>query len=299
MSLPLPLPDLASLDLLTTVAERGSISEAAAQHFITQPAASMRLRTLEQVLGVQLLERTPAGSRLTPAGAATVEWARPILDGMRSLIAGAAALRHETRARLNVAASFTIAEYLMPQWLKSLVAATPTTAVNLKMGNSATVLEMVVNGGVELGFVEGPRPPARLRWRTIRDDTLVVVVAASHRWARRKVITPDDLAGTPLILREVGSGTRDVLDVALGALGLEAQPLVELASTTAIKAAVLTGDGVAVLSLLALGEEIRSGRLTVVPCPSLDLSRKLRAVWSARRLSQNVTDLLRTAGTCV
>ncbi|MHB8594672.1 MAG: LysR family transcriptional regulator, partial [Acidimicrobiales bacterium] len=117
MPLPQPFPDLAALDLLVTVGELGSINAAAQIHGVTQPAASMRLRSLERVLGLQLLERVRTGSRLTPAGAATVEWAGAVLHDMRYLLTGTAALRSDQRSRLRLAASLTVAEYLIPGWL--------------------------------------------------------------------------------------------------------------------------------------------------------------------------------------
>jgi len=110
MPLPQPLPDLAALDLLVSVGELGSISAAAAAHQVTQPAASMRLASLERALGLRLLERVRTGSRLTPAGAATVEWAAAVLHGVGALLAGAAALRSDERSRLHLAASLTVAE---------------------------------------------------------------------------------------------------------------------------------------------------------------------------------------------
>jgi DNA-binding transcriptional LysR family regulator len=293
MRLPQPIPDLAALDLLVSVAERGSINEAAALHFITQPAASMRLGTLEKVLGLQLLDRTPTGSRLTPAGAATVEWARSILDDMRALIVGTAALRGEGGQRLRLAASLTVAEYLVPGWLQSLAASQPGVAVALQMGNSTTVIDLVNRNEAELGFIEGPRLPRGLRHKDLGDDGLVIVVAPSHPWARRRSVPTHDVANAPLLLREEGSGTRDVLSDALAAHDLAVRPLVELASTTAIKAAACAGNGVAVLSRLAVDDELRAGRLVTVACPELELSRRIRAIWaSARPLSPPAKDLL-------
>ncbi|HTX01381.1 MAG TPA: LysR family transcriptional regulator, partial [Acidimicrobiales bacterium] len=159
------LPDVSSLALLVAVSELGSMSAAAAWYGITQPAVSMRLRSLEASLGLQLLERGPNGSRLTTAGAATVEWAGAVLSGMEALLAGAAALRASERSQLRLASSLTVAEYLVPGWLQRLSAAMPLVRVSLEMGNTAHVVELVLSGAVELGFVEGLRPPGGLRSR--------------------------------------------------------------------------------------------------------------------------------------
>lgn len=297
MPLPQPFPDLHALDLLVTVSELGSINAAAEVHGVSQPAASMRLRSLERVLGLQLLERVRTGSRLTPSGAATVEWAGAVLHDMEALLVGVAALRNDEGSRLLVAASLTVAEYLIPGWLRQLAVELPGVGVSLQMGNTAHVAEVVSRGHVELGFIEGPRPPGRLRSRELRGDELVVVVGKDHPWARRRrPLTATELAATPLVLREPGSGTRDVLAVALAEQGLAVRPAIELGSTTAIKAAAIAGDGPAVLSVLAVDNERRAGQLVVVACPDLRLGRTIRAVWAAERsLSRPATRLIALA----
>jgi DNA-binding transcriptional LysR family regulator len=297
MPLPQPLPDLAGLDLLVTVGELGSINAAAEAHHVTQPAASMRLRSLERALGLQLLERARTGSRLTAAGTATVEWANPVIEAMRTLLVSAAALRRDERSRLHLAASLTVAEYLLPEWLRQLGRESPDVAVSLEMGNTAHVTELVTNRQVDLGFIEGPQRPPGLRWRDIQSDQLVVVVAGSHPWARRRrPLTAADLAATQLMMRERGSGTRDIVVAALAEHGFEAQASMELGSTTAIKAAAAAGAAPAALSALAVQAELRSGQLVAVPCVGLRLERTIRAVWSkARPLSPSGARLVAIA----
>lgn len=284
MPLAPPWPDLGALHLLVSVGETGSISAAAVVHGVSQPAASMRLRTLERVLGLQLLERSHSGARLTAAGAATVEWAAAVLDAARALQVGVAALRRDERSQLRIAASLTVAEYLLPGWLQRLGAEEPSVAVSLEMGNTAHVVGLVLGGGVDAGFIEGRRPEGRLRGRDLHADELLVVVGRSHPWARRRrPIEPAQLSATALLLREPGSGTRDVLTDALGDLGLAVRSSMELGSTTAIKAAAIAGSGPAVLSRLAVAAEVRSGVLVVVPCAGLHLTRTIRAVWASGR----------------
>lgn len=284
MPLPEPYPDLASLDLLVSVGERGSISAAASAHGVTQPAASMRLRALERLLQVPLLDRSTRGARLTPAGAATVEWATTVLGDMRTLLAGTAALRADRTSHLRLAASLTVAEYLVPRWLQELAAEAPETKVSLEMGNTTHVAEMVARGDVDLGFTEGPRPPRRLRSKELLADELVIVVAPRHRWSRRRrPVSLHELAGTALVLREPGSGTREVLTEALENHGLHVKAAVELGSTTAIKAAAIGGAGPAVVSALAVQAELQAGQLVAVACEGLRLERAIRAIWSPRR----------------
>jgi DNA-binding transcriptional LysR family regulator len=279
-----PYPDIAALELLVSVGKLGSISAAAQAHGISQPAASMRLSALERLLKIQLMERAATGARLTPAGMATAEWAAAVLADMRALLIGAAALRAEQGSHLQVAASLTVAEYLIPRWLGLLAAELPKTKVSLEMGNTAHVADWVARGDAELGFIEGPRPPGRLRSKELLADTLVIVVARDHPWSRRRrPIAARELAATPLVLREPGSGTRDVLTEALDAHGLEVIAAMELGSTTAIKAAAAAGAGPAVLSALAVRGDLQAGRLVAVACPELSLKRSIRAIWPTVR----------------
>lgn len=271
------VPDLAALELLLAVARLGSLGAAAREVGITQPAASSRLRSMERQLGVALVDRSPRGSRLTDAGALVTDWARRVVEAAAAFDAGARALRDRRDSRLRVAASMTIAEYLLPGWLLALHADRPDTAVSLLAGNSAKVAELLLAGEADLGFVEGLSVPTGLDSAVIAQDRLIVVTAPGHPWARRgRPLAAEELAATPLILRERGSGTRQVLDAALGGL---ARPLIELSSTTAVKASAVSGAGPSVLSELAVGEELAMRRLVSIPMADVSLRRDLRAVW--------------------
>ncbi|MFE6780580.1 LysR family transcriptional regulator [Streptomyces sp. NPDC057702] len=274
------VPDLGALELLLAVARLGSLGRAARETGISQPAASGRIRAMERQLGITLVERSPRGSRLTDAGTLVTEWARRVVEAAEALDVGAHALRDRRDSRLRVAASMTIAEYLLPGWLIALRASRPGTAVSLFAGNSTEVARRLRDGEADLGFVEGVGAPAGLAGAVIGRDRLVVVTAPAHPWARRRHPVPlAELAATPLILRERGSGTRQVLDAALRAFGGLAEPLLELASTTAVKSAAVSGAGPAVLSELAVDDELAAHRLVAVPVEDASLRRELRAVW--------------------
>ncbi|OON82233.1 LysR family transcriptional regulator [Streptomyces tsukubensis] len=276
------VPDLGALQLLLGVARLGSLGRAARELGISQPAASGRVRAMEAQLGVALVDRSPRGSRLTDAGALVTDWARRIVDAAEAFDAGAQALRDRRDSRLRVAASMTTAEYLLPGWLMALRDLHPETAVSLIAGNSQTVAARLLAGEADLGFVEGLAAPAGLDAAVVAHDRLVVVTGPGHPWARRRApVTPAELAATRLVLREEGSGTRQVLDAALAEHGGPAPALMEFSSTTAVKSAAVGGAGPAVLSELAVGEELAAGRLVAVTVAEVRLSRDLRAVWPA------------------
>jgi DNA-binding transcriptional LysR family regulator len=287
--------DLRSLEWLVAVAEQGSIGAAARVLGVRQPSVTDRLQRLERHLHLALLQRSPRGTRLTPEGAAVVDWARGILDASDRLEAGVAALRRSRDSQLRVSASMTISEYLMPRWLADLRLRAPEVGVALHMCNSEQVVHHVVDGDADLGFVEGPRVGAGLATRTVATDELVVVVAPDHAWAaRRQAVEVAELAQAQLVVREHGSGTRDTFDRALARAGgsQAVTPRLELGSTAAIKAAVLTGQGAGVLSRLATVDDVAGGKLVAVPVAGIDLRRRLRMVWRAgRRLSDAAAQL--------
>ena len=295
-------PELGALALLVAVADHGGLGAAARQLGVAQPNASRSLARLERSLGLPLLVRRPQGSTLTPAGLAVSGWARTVLAAMDDLQRGAAALAGAPGKRLVVAASQTVAEYLLPGWLAGLRSGGQQAQIDIRVLNSAGVLDGVRSGDLGIGFVETSGTVRGLHSRTVARDQLVAVVASGHPWARRRrPVTAAELAATPLVVRERGSGTRDVLERALrGALGPEAAivaPALELPSNAAVRIATLTGTAPAVLSRLAVADAVASGSLRQVDV-ELDLTRAIRAVWAGPRALTGVrAELLRaTAG---
>jgi molybdate transport repressor ModE-like protein len=289
MGLSAHLPDLAALEVLLGVARTGSLNSAAQQIGVSQQAVSARIRAMETQTGVTLVRRTPRGSSLTAEGAVIAEWAARLLDVAAELDAGIAALRADRRSCLRVSSSSTIAEQLLPTWLASFRAAAghlggPPPEIVLTAVNTETVIGHVAEGTAVLGFIEGPRQPSGLRSRVIGHDRLAVIVAPGHPWMRRRSgIGAAELACTPLVSREGGSGTRDTLAAALAAaLGpgyAQAHAALSVSTTAAVRAAVLAGVAPAVISELAVGDDLATGRLVEVQAPELDLRRTLRVIW--------------------
>jgi molybdate transport repressor ModE-like protein len=299
--LPPATPDLVSLDLLDSIAELGSLSQAAARHRMSQPAVSMRMSQLERLLGTRLLERGPGGTRLTEAGDQVAALAGRVLAEARNMMAAVDALIAEQSSHLRVAASFTIAEHLLPGWIGALHAEFPNSVLAMEVSNSDNVLTLVRDGRVDIGFVEGRGGRLDgLEAVVVGRDRLEVVVSPAHPWAaRRAPVGGAELAATELILRESGSGTRAVLAAALSAWGSPRSRL-ELGSTVSVLAAARRGEAPAVLSALTVTEDIAAGRLIAVGTNDIDLSRSLRAVWSASRplapLARRLLDVAVSAG---
>lgn len=208
----------------------------------------------------------------------------------------AESLSSERSAQLTVSASMTVAEHLMPLWLGDFRGEHVQVGLHLNVRNSAVVFDEVSAGACDVGFVETPTVPPGLHSATVARDRLVVVVPPGHPWARRRTpLSVRELAATPLVVREQGSGTRVTLDLALQEYE-RAAPLLESGSSAAVRTSVLAGVGPAVLSSLAVSDQVRSGELRVIAVDGLNLDRRLRAVWCPpRQLSGPAADLVTIA----
>ena len=291
-------PDLESLRLLVHVAELGSVGRAARAMGVAQPSATKRLAALERRAGLPLLVRSPQGSTLTTDGKLVVAWATKLLAAADEYQGSLAALLSRRSATLRIAASMTIAEALLPRWLSELRGREPEVHVGLTVTNSAEVARLVLADRenapeIDLGFVEGPTLIEGLASRVVGSDNLVVVVTPGHPWARRRrPLGAAELAATPLVVRESGSGTRETLDRAL-ARHDPVTPQLALGSNAAVKGAAVAGIAPAVLSRHAVEPDLVTGSLVSVAVEDLRLERRLRAVWpKGRRLSGPAAVLL-------
>lgn len=289
-------PDLEGLRALALVAETGSLNAASERLGVTQQAVSLRLRALESRLGVPLLLRSPRGSTLTSAGQLVFAWAEPLLAASEEFTESVESLREDRERTLRVAASLTIAEHLLPEWIARWrrLRGDSGPGVQLVAANSDTVAGMVRRGEAAIGFIESPSVPADLRSMAIGRDELVVVVPPTHPWARRKTVAAGELAATSLVLREPGSGTRAAFEEALAAAGvpLTAAPNAELSTTLGLRSTVAAGSAPGVLSSLAVREDLRARRLRRVRIRELRIVRPLNAVWSGRRPMSAAGELL-------
>ncbi len=294
--------DIGALRALREVGRHGSIAAAAALLGVSQQALSARMRTLERTVGVPLLARSPSGSHLTEQGRLILGWAEDVLDAADRLEAGLRSIRSGVSRRLAIAASQTIAEHLVPHWLVELrgieqagaelagseqadgeqSAEHVPTVVELTVANSTRVIELVRDVKVRLGFIETPHLPTDLVTAHLRDDEMLVVTAPGHPWARRRAPLPlAEIAATPLVMREAGSGTRVTLTDHLAAQHppLSARIAMELGTSAGVRSAIAEGVGPGVLSRLAVRDDLVLGRLVAVEVAGPPLTRQLSAVW--------------------
>lgn len=285
-----PELDVVTLRLIVAVAESGSLNAAAAQLGISQPAASGRIRAFESRWQLSLLHRSPRGSALTTDGRAVVSWARTVLHQADFMRASMVALNQDRQAGVKIAASLTVAEFIMPRWLGELRTRRPGLQPKLRVVNSETVAELVRSASVDVGFIETLNRPIGLECHVIGWDKMIAVVHPQHSWARRRTNVPvSKLLAESWVLREPGSGTRSTFE---RAMRQELSVALEVSSTTALVGAALAGVGPAAVSERAVMAELQTGRLVEVPT-DLDLLRPLSAIWrSDQPVPDAVSDLL-------
>ncbi|GGD68534.1 LysR family transcriptional regulator [Microbacterium murale] len=298
------VPDIDALQLLSAAVRYGSISAAARESGVTQQTASARLRSVERQLEMELFRRTPRGVVPTPAGETLASWAEDVLAGAERFRAGVETLRDERSRELTVAASQTVAAHMVPSWLVALRvrqvrAGRAPTAVRLLTANSVEVEELVRSGSADLGFIESPLLPAGLSQTSVRTDALVLVVAPGHPWTARAEVTMAEVADAELVAREEGSGTRETWETAVRArLGRDVvPPAVVLPTSAAVRSAVAEGLAPALLSELAVADDVRLGRLAEVSMSGPPVVRPISALWrgKARDLTPTNRELLDVA----
>lgn len=256
--------NLNHLRIFRSVSETNSITEAARQLHISQPAASKQLAELEAQLGVALLERRPRGVRLTAAGELLSRHARRLFQEERAAEAALRAMLGLELGHLSLAASTTIGNYIVPALLGELHNAHPNIKLALEIGNAAHVEALMLDGQFDLGLSEGVPSSESLHVEVFAHDSMVLIAGPEHPLVAQASDGPLSarvLESVSFIVRERGSGTREVVEAALEQRGLSVTPVMTLGSTEAIKNAVAGGLGVALVSSLTIPLEIASGRL--------------------------------------
>ncbi len=259
------------LSAFRAVIDAGSVSAAARAIHLSQPAVTAQIRRLERQLKATLFLRRPRGMSPTAAArrlAAAEENARRGLCAAASELSAAS----EPEGLLEVYASTTIAECVLPDLIAGFAAQHPRVRVRLVSENTDEILERVRSGRAEIGLVEGLRRAAGVSLSPFAQDELIAVAAPSAM-PRRSGLSA--LRERPVLWRERGSGTRAVVERALLRAGaiLDRRPRFELSSTEAIKQAAISGLGVAFLSRWSMRRELALGLLCPVPGKALSIRR--------------------------
>ena len=274
------------LSAFHAVARLGSVSRAASELHLTQPAVSMQLRMLEESVGAPLLEREGRGVRLSVAGDLMASYAARILDLWRECGDEMAAQRGVFAGTLRVGA-VTTAEYVLPPLLVAFADGRPDVKVKLRVGNRDEIVRLLAGQEVDLAIMG--RPPDELKTvaTAFAAHPMAFLASPSHPLMRAGRVGLADLAGANLLVRERGSGTRTTLERLFKDAGLPLRIGSELSSNEAIKQMCAAGFGAAFLSLHTCGLELRARMLGLLPMDDNPIEREWFVMHlSTRRMPQ-------------
>ena len=255
------------------VAEAGSVSKAAEMAHISQPALSKAVRELEKQLGLVLMERTARGVILTGAGETLRAHARAIFELERATEEAISAHRSLKGGILRIGASTTLATYVLPPLLGEFARAHPHLTLRLARENTRRIEELLVTYQLDVAIVEGPPRDPRLSTRAWREEELVCVCAPDNPLAGRELVWPEELRSQKWVVREEGSGTREVIERALRPHGLPPAGALEIGGAEAVKQAVAAGLGIAIVSRASAADQLALGKLRVLPLAEIELRR--------------------------
>jgi DNA-binding transcriptional LysR family regulator len=279
--------DLHKLEIFYWVAELGSFSQAAELFSLRQPTVSAHIQELERSLGGKLLYRIRGRVSLTPVGQLMIERARNLLAFKRETLGAVEQFHGTLTGELWVGGSNIPGEYLLPQKLGAFVKRYPDVRPILRIGDSASIVEDVLDGKVELGFVGLRTEDARLSFEKLWHDEMILAVAKGHPWSRRKYVQLTDLRSQKFISRERGSGTLDSFRQIIAESGQAPEDLLriamELGSTEAVKQAVMAGFGISILSRISIRHELEEGTIVSVRIRGLSMQRDIYEVYHSRR----------------
>ena len=266
------------LKVFRAVAKHLNFRRAAEDLCLTQPAVTLQIKALEQELGVRLFDRSGAHITLTPAGVVLLKYAGKIEKLEEAAQAALAPFSGGPRGELRIGASLTIAQYILPHLLGAFQQQHPQVRPCVTTCNTEQVLEALVARRVSVGFIEGPAMRRDVRTEVFLEDEIVLMVPPAHEWSERGFVDPGELTQERLLMREQGSGTRRVVELALQKRGVKLKHLnlgMEFDSTEGIITAVEAGLGIGFASLWSISKELQVGSLRVVPIRGVQIKRPL------------------------
>lgn len=264
------------LRLFAAVVKTGSFSRAGDLLLISQPSISKGVRDFELQLGCRLLDRTPKGVKPTKEGLALMRHADVLFAAEHSAEEELRALRSLDSGSLRIGASTTIATYLLPEFLGIFHNAYPGIDLHLTSANTRDIANLMLEHDIEIALVEGPVEIGGLVAEAWQTDIMELIVAPTHAFAQGDApIDPAQIEDEVLIVREPGSGSREVVFHALAAQGLNLERTLEIGSTEAIKQLVAAGLGVSIVSRASVKDQLALGRLKTVGLRNLPIERTL------------------------
>lgn len=253
--------NLNQLAIFHAVAQSGNLTRASEVLCISQPAVSKQLRALEKSLGTALFHRLSKGVQLTESGHLLHEYSTRIFALETEAERALCELRELQRGRLIIGASTTIGIYLLPQVMGAFQALHPGIELQLEIGNTLQIQQELLAHKIDLALTEGILEGAQWQSEAFMKDEIIAVAAPSHALAKRSTLAVPLLQNERILLREIGSGTRRVVEAAFREKSISLESVMSLGNTEAIKRAVMSGMGIAFISRLAVANELKMGEL--------------------------------------
>ena len=286
------------LKVFFTVATENSFTKAAHKHHITQPAVSKHIQELERIYGITLFERKGSTVVLTEAGKILYEQAKNIDSIYREIDYRISSLKEEHKGELRLGASTSIAQYVLPQVIAQFYNYYPPIRLSLISGNTEQIEEALLEKSIDLGFVEGLPSNHLLHYAEYMDDELAPITRRGGLYSLKKY-SLEDIKELPIVMREDGSGTLDIIKQKLFSEGhissdSDLNIIIKLGSTESIKAFVRQTDCVAFISKQALKRESELTDIEILSIKGLELKRKFYQVSLRGELSGNAALFLKT-----
>ncbi|MEH0014269.1 DNA-binding transcriptional regulator YeiE [Citrobacter portucalensis] len=275
---------LRQLEVFAEVLKSGSTTQASVMLALSQSAVSSALTDLEGQLGVQLFDRVGKRLVVNEHGRLLYPRALALLEQTTEI----EQLFREDNGAIRVYASSTIGNYILPAMIARYRQDFPDLPLELSVGNSQDVINAVLDFRVDIGLIEGPCHSTEIISEPWLEDELVVFAAPSSPLTKGPV-TLEQLAASPWILRERGSGTRELVDYLLLSHLPRFQMAMELGNSEAIKHAVRHGLGISCLSRRVIAEQLQAGTLSEVPVP---LPRLVRTLWRVHHRQKHISNAI-------
>ncbi len=278
--------DIRALEVFCRIVELKSFSKAAEAVYLTQPTVSGHIKGLEEYVGLKLLDRLGREVVPTQAGELLYGYARQVIALRNQAVQALEEYKGSLKGQLTIGGSNIPGEYVLPALLGRFKARYPDISITLRIADSRDIARGVLEGTYELGAVGARFDDGQLVYLKLWEDELVLALPADHGWSAKPAVGLAELSGQPIILREVGSGSRKVLEDALRSAGMDVGALTlvaEMGSTEAIRQAVKSGAGISVISLRAIQEDLDRGTLSTVPLEGMRLTRDFYLVYHKNR----------------
>jgi len=285
--------DLRQLEILQAIAETGSFTASGRKLNVSQSAISRQILLLEEELGEPLFLRVGRQVRMTPAAESLVQLGQRVFLDVRETVGAITDRTRELRGTLRLSGGMTVCLYVFPPLLKHMRRVHPHLEVRLTVATAGRSVQEIRGGRVDVGLLTLPVVESDLVTVPVLREELLLVTTPTHPLARRKKVSPRDLAGLPFIQFETGSGTRKVIDHFFASENIEPTVLMDTENVEIIKAMVKTGQGIGIVPYQAVAREVKAGQFFCTRIEGHELVRETGWVYArANRVSRMIEELL-------